>query len=87
MVTAARSRAKDVFEALVDQELTDNTEGMGKGNQPLLTPQEEKHLRAENARACVDSSALLENELKGIARLACTIFILVWDIDSSVFRG
>ena len=72
MAAVERSRARDVFEGLVDQELGDNAQVMLSGQQPLLTDQEVERLRVKNNRACVDLSKLFPSELKKIVRLATT---------------
>ena len=72
MAAEERSRARDVFEGVIDQELDDNYRAISAGQEAFLTLQEEERLRAENNRACVDLSKLLPSELKKVVRLAVT---------------
>ena len=51
MATSERSRARDVFEGLMNPELEDNHQAILAGQQPLLTDQEVERSEAENSRA------------------------------------
>ena len=64
MVASERSRARDMFEGVFDQELDNSQRAILDGLQPLLTPQEEERLRAENNRAHPDLSKVLPSELE-----------------------
>ena len=64
MAAVERSRARDVFEGVIDQELAANHGAILAGQQALFTPQEEERLRVENNRTHTDLSKSLPSELK-----------------------
>ena len=67
-----QDHAKDILDGLIDLALTENSEAMANDNAALFIDQDVDHMRAENARACTDFSAVSPCHLSLIERQTST---------------